>query len=120
LVFRNEDGTTNEATSLSIPLDSFALNKISSEYLFNDEEIILSSQTLCQYLGTAEGRSLAEKEGVEDSQPLRLRKSRRLKTPPEQLDSEDEAAFFAQEKDATDRADRDDSSFKASSSQGSR
>jgi hypothetical protein len=104
--------------ALSIPLSAFAPSRISGTHSLDGEVVKISSNTLCRYLELAESRLFAEEEGLEDSPPVRKR--RRLRTPSEQLNSEDEAEFFAQEEDTTTKAIRDDSSFKApSSSQGS-
>lgn len=105
--------------ALSIPLSAFAPNRISGAHSLDNEVVTISSNTFCRYLELAESRSVAEEEGLEDSPPVRKR--RRLRTPPDQLNSEDEAVFLAQEEGTDTKAIRDDSSFKApSSSHGSR
>jgi hypothetical protein len=61
----------------------------------------------------AEARAEAERRGLKDR--AETRKRRRSSTPPEQLASQDEALFRAQEERVAKRVELDDSSYKASS-----
>jgi hypothetical protein len=84
-------------------------------YTLADEEVSLSSETLCHYLEVAEARTKAKRGGLQDSPEPGVRKRRRSSTPPEELVSDDEATFRVQEEHTANKAELDDLSYKASS-----
>ncbi|KAJ9633686.1 CTP synthase ura7 [Coniosporium tulheliwenetii] len=57
----------------------------------------------------------AEKSGIEEPMPPGLRTKRGMSTPPEELSTDDEATFRADEEHAIKRIELDDSSYHASS-----
>jgi hypothetical protein len=114
--FRSEDGNLidDPQLGLQLRLEDFALKILASGAL--NEEIFIPAKDLFTYLCNAE-RSDLRTRGSPEGEAMNpgTRKRRRESTPPEQLDDDDEDRFQAEEDQAEDRAELDDSSYHDSS-----
>jgi hypothetical protein len=116
--FRRENGKPdpNSKADLNLRLEDFAPEVIVRGFTNLQGHISISSQNLCTYLDKAEALNSIRKHknGVETPAPANLKKRKREKTPPEELESEDETKFQEEER-ASKRAMRDDSDYSAGS-----
>ncbi|KIW99640.1 uncharacterized protein Z518_11053 [Rhinocladiella mackenziei CBS 650.93] len=114
-VFRNDNGESNldAHSGLRIHLRDFASVEFCEMFGNIEGSIFISCATLCTFLDDAE--SDIDVKPVVTARPV-LRKRRRTPTPEEELDTDDERDMIKAEERAAKRADRDDSSFKDSSS----
>ncbi|KAL4801675.1 hypothetical protein BDV18DRAFT_71757 [Aspergillus unguis] len=115
-VFRTTDGLPTESTPLVLKLKEFATENETRGYSDLDQEINISARDLCDYLDFAEARQKGQEqgEGSVKVMPKGTRKRRRAETPPDKLNSEDEATFQALEE--SDRKRVRDSDYRPGSS----
>ncbi|KFY32935.1 hypothetical protein V495_08593 [Pseudogymnoascus sp. VKM F-4514 (FW-929)] len=83
------------------------------------DSFLIDSVTLCRFLDEAEKEEQESKQEIGFVEPLQrgARKRYRTKTPPEQLNSEDESKFEEDERRVRARVTEDDSSYKTSESE---
>ena len=117
--FRNDEGNPNEAAGagLCLQLQDFATEALVESAGSLHNEIRIPATALCLYLQRAEEQAVMikqEKGTVRRSKPW-VRKRRRQHTPPEELDHKREKRFQKEENKAGEKAQNDDSSYKASS-----
>jgi hypothetical protein len=76
-----------------------------------DQEILLSTQQLCQYLAAAEDMIRGQRVLVRHSILPGVKKRKRSETPPERMASDDEAKYVKQEQRAAKRMEDDDPDY---------
>ncbi|PWY91609.1 hypothetical protein BO94DRAFT_513900 [Aspergillus sclerotioniger CBS 115572] len=110
-MFRTIDGLPAESTPLRLNLKDFATEDETEGYADLDQEITISARDLCDYLNVAESRQAAQErhEGSVKKMPTGTRKRRRAETPPDEINSEDEAVF--QPLEESDRKRHRDSDY---------
>ncbi|KAL4948879.1 hypothetical protein BDW69DRAFT_175633 [Aspergillus filifer] len=115
-VFRTADGLPAESTPLVLKLKDFATETETRGHSDLDQEINISARDLCDYLGFAEARQKGQEQGQGSvkAMPEGTRKRRRAATPPDKLNSDDEATFQALEE--SDRKRMRDSDYRPGSS----
>lgn len=116
-LFRDEDGNASNdiEAGIRLQLHDFATRDLSRGDIHNDP-ICISARTLCSYLDRAEqdAAMLKENNGVTRAETPWVRKRRRQRTPPEELDDMREAKFQRTEESVVFKAEKDDSSYKTS------
>jgi hypothetical protein len=121
--FRDENGKPdlNSEADLNLRLEDFAPEIIVKSFTNLQKHISISSQNLCAYLDVAEALNLTRNHegGVETPVRANLKKRKREKTPPEELEPEREARFRKEEERVAKRIMRDDPDYSASSVSGS-
>lgn len=116
--FRNDDGTRVTNRECCIQLKDFvprsARLNLTQEAL--EKEVVLSTEKLAAYLDAAELQALCTEpqRGTKEVLPARIRKRTRESTPPELLNSEDEAIFQREEDAEERRVKKQDKGWKAS------
>src|SRR5947209_3543868 len=119
--FRHENGKADPKpeADLNLRLQDFAPEVIVRSFTNLQGHIFISSQNLCAYLDDAEALDSTRnhKEGVETLVRANLKKRKREKIPPEELELEREAIFQEEEQRASKRTMRDDSDYSASLSE---
>ncbi|OBT82435.1 hypothetical protein VE02_08926 [Pseudogymnoascus sp. 03VT05] len=131
-VFRDEQGNANTSrdAGLRLGLRDFAPPSLPLEdSLAGDcppgcasdltDSFLIDSVTLCRFLNEAEKEEQESKHKIGFVEPLQqgARKRYRTKTPPEELNSEDESKFEEDERRVRARMTNDDSSYKTSGSE---
>ncbi|KAL5337396.1 hypothetical protein BJX70DRAFT_409293 [Aspergillus crustosus] len=98
-VSRTPDGLPAESKPLALNLKDFATESEIKEYPDFDNKISISASDLWDYLDFAEKEQRRQErhEGSFNILPKGTRKRRRAKTPPDKINSEDEAVFQALE-----------------------
>src|SRR5271156_380148 len=114
-VFRNESGEPNldPHSGFRIHLRDFASVEFCEKFRNIEGTVFISCATLCTFLNDAEPD--IDVKLTATARPV-LRKRRRTPTPEEGLGTDDERDMVKAEERAAKRVDRDDSSFKDSSS----
>jgi len=114
-VFHNNSGEPNldPECGLRVHLRDFASAEFCQTFDNLEGTIFVSYTSLYNFLNDAE--KAIEVEAIASDRPV-LRKRRRTPIPEEQLDTDDESNIMEAEQRAAKRVDRDDSSFKDSSS----
>jgi hypothetical protein len=119
--FRDENGKPdlNSEADLNLRLKDFTPEIIVKSFTNLQSRISISSQNLCAYLNDAEALNsiINHEEGVETPVEANLKKRKREKTPPKELEPEREARFEKEEERASKRTMRDDSDYSASLSE---
>lgn len=113
--FRSTDGSLNLSAALRLHLRDFATTPIFEDSGSPDAIIALTAADMFNYLETAERSRAAEEHGEVEPMPPGALKRGWESSSPEQLNSEDEAAFEADEARAAKRVQLDDSSYHESS-----
>ncbi|KAJ9654804.1 hypothetical protein H2201_008938, partial [Coniosporium apollinis] len=113
--FRSSDGSLNLSASLRLHLRDFTTTPIFEDSGSPDAIVALTSADMFGYLETAERSEAAEEHGEVEPMPSGALKRGWASSSPEQLNSEDEAAFEADEERAAKRVQLDDSSYHESS-----
>lgn len=114
--FRTETGCAVEGTELRLPLRDFGTDELSHGQKGLDQEIILTSNQLCQFLASAEARQNIQTQhqgSINRIRPGAL-KRRRPQTPPEHLSEEESSIEMGREK----KRGRQSSDFRPGSSSG--
>lgn len=114
--FRDDQGNSTDHVGLRLRLRDFVYEELAhSELRDEDQELVVSSQQLCEYLNAAETMVGGMESLGEHSIPSRLKKRKRSETPPDQITSGDEARYVEQEERAAKRMADDDSDYKDAS-----
>jgi hypothetical protein len=131
-VFRDEQGNANTSreAGLRLGLRDFAPPSLPLEDSPEGDcppgcasdltdSFLIDSVTLCPFLDEAEKEEQESKQKIGFVEPLQrgARKRYRTKTPPEELNSEDESKFEEDERRVRARMTNDDSSYKTSGSE---
>ncbi len=113
-MFRDDEGNVVPEGNLELQLQDFAPIAVLQRYGALRERVVISSATLCHSLSECEAnaRRVAQKECLSDTLEPGTRKRRREKTPPEQINSDDEGRFDQEEQRVSKRMERDDPSIK--------
>lgn len=90
--FRTDTGIPATGTALRLSLKDFATEELSQGQPELDQEIIITSEQLCDFLSSAESRHQSQTRYQGSINRIRpgVLKRRRAQTPPERLSSEDE------------------------------
>ncbi|KAL9097654.1 MAG: hypothetical protein Q9163_006319 [Psora crenata] len=117
-IFRYDDGKPNvdQNAGLRLRLEDFADQKVCRQFEDLDRDIFVSYTELYQYLEEAEVMTKISKSTKPVRDPLLIKRPR-TKTPKEELDERDQAAYAEDEERVSKRQDLDDSSYKESSSE---
>ena len=114
---RDENGDANDdvEAALRLQLKDFATEALVGLNIL-DDLISIPARTLCSYLDQAEQNitKFKQNQGATGADRTWVRKRRRQKTPPEELDDNREAKFQKTEEKVMSQAEKDDSSYKAS------
>lgn len=110
-VFRDDDGNPVDSPGIQLRLSDFACKTLVEMDLKDENaDICISGKELCAYVDEAEDES--EGLGVTDPPNDRITMRIRSLTPPEQLNSDDEARFVLDEAEAEARQDDEDPGYR--------
>jgi hypothetical protein len=118
-MFRDDDENPNTSTGagLKLQLQDFVPDTSNESLIYLDDRISISANTLCGYLKYAEEttRCINSERAIRQSAKSTMEKKPRASTPVEELEEEDMKKFREMEKKAEEKAEKDDSSYKTSS-----
>jgi hypothetical protein len=110
--FRDDQGNPTNHPGLRLQLSDFACKELIEDAIRDGgQEILLSTQQLCQYLTTAEDRVRGYRVGIKSSILPGVQKRKRSETPPERMASGDEAKYIEQEERAAKRMEDNDPNY---------
>jgi hypothetical protein len=96
--FRDEHGNPSKNRGLRLRLTDFAYEELAQRELGDeDRELIITTEQLCEYLSAAETMVERSSSLGEHNLGPGVKKRKRSKTPPENLNSGDEARFIEDE-----------------------
>ena len=118
-MFRDDNNNPNTSigAGLNLQLQDFVPDTSNESLIYLDDRISISANTLCGYLEYAEEktRCINSERATSQSAKFTMEKKRRASTPVEELEEEDMKKFREMEKKAEEKAEKDDSSYKTSS-----
>ncbi|KAI9763276.1 MAG: hypothetical protein M1839_006523, partial [Geoglossum umbratile] len=110
--FRDDQGNPTDHPGLRLQLSDFACEELTEDAIRGGgQEILLSTQQLCQYLTAAEDKARGQRALVKHSILPGVKKRKRSETPPERMASDDEAKYVEQEQRAAKRMADDDPDY---------
>jgi hypothetical protein len=118
-MFRDNNNNPNTSTGagLNLQLQDFVPDTSTESLIYLDDRISISATTLCGYLKYAEEttRCINSERAISQSEKYTIEKKPRASTPVEELEEEDMEKLRDKEKKAEEKAEKDDSSYKTSS-----
>ncbi|KAH5618965.1 hypothetical protein HBI23_245930 [Parastagonospora nodorum] len=104
--FRDDEGNPVDHPGIQLRLSDFTSKGLTREEIGDeDADICISGIQLCQYIDAAESKVLRALRT--DSLDVNVKKRKRSETPPEEVQSSDEANYIKQVERAAKRADDD-------------
>jgi hypothetical protein len=111
-VFRDDRGNPTDHEGLRLQLKDFAYEELANNELGDEgRELVISTRQLCEYLDAAETMVGGVELLGEHSLHPGIKKRKRSETPPEEINSGDEARYVEQEERAAKRIAEGDSDY---------
>lgn len=111
--FRDEHGNPTDHKGLRLRLTDFAYEELAHrEIQDEDRELIISTRELCKYLNVAEAMTEQSDALGEHALDPRIKKRKRSETPPENINSDDEARYLGEEEREAKRVAQGDLDYK--------
>ncbi|KAI9770759.1 MAG: hypothetical protein M1840_003009 [Geoglossum simile] len=115
-VFRDDQGNPTDHQGLRLQLSDFACEGLTEDLVGDeDQEILLPTQQLCQYLTAAEDEMRRRGMLVKNSLPPGMKKRKRSRTPPDKMTSDDEAKYVEREQKVAKCMSDDDPDYEQTS-----
>ncbi|KAF2444025.1 hypothetical protein P171DRAFT_413724 [Karstenula rhodostoma CBS 690.94] len=110
--FRDDHGNPSDHGGLRLRLQDFAYEELAHRELGDeDKEVSISTRQLCEYLDAAETMVERSESLGEHKLGPGVKKRKRSETPPEDINSSDEARYVEQEVRAAKRGAEDDPDY---------
>lgn len=110
--FRDEHGNPTDHPGLRLRLSDFACEELAEDVVQGEhQEIVVTTQQLCQFLNAAEDKIQGQRPLVKHSIRPGVKKRKRSETPSERMASGDETRYLEQEERAAKRMAENDPDY---------